>query len=161
MIEHKEIHIIAHRANLNGENKLTENHPDQILLCLSKGYDCEIDIWFLNNNLYLGHDEPQYEVSLNFILDNVDKLWCHCKHMESFQYLLTIPEINCFYHQTDDYILTSHLYIWTYPGKIIPDNRGIVVMPEWNKDIKYNKDSICGICTDFPENIDMFLFDDC
>ena len=25
--------------------------------------------------------------------------------------------LNYFWHQTDDFTLTSHGYIWTYPGK--------------------------------------------
>lgn len=149
--------IIAHRANINGENPETENNPDQILLCLQKGYDCEIDVWFIDNTLFLGHDEPQYKIPLNFIMDNVNHLWCHCKHLESFQYLLTMKEINCFYHQTDDYVLTSHHYIWTYPGKKCPNRDGVIVMPEWDRSVKYDKNIVKGICTDYPDNVGQFF----
>lgn len=149
--------IIAHRANLNGPDKSIENSPQQIELCLSKNYDCEIDVWLINNKLFLGHDEPQYEITLSFILKNKDKLWCHCKHLDSFQFLLKYKEINCFYHQSDDYVLTSKGYVWVYPGKDIPNDNGIVVMPEWNPNIKYNKDKIMGICTDYVENIEQFF----
>jgi hypothetical protein len=149
--------IIAHRANLNGPNKLLENSPEQIQLCLAKNYNCEIDVWLVNNKLFLGHDAPQYEIELLFILQNRSKLWCHCKHLESFEFLLKYKEINCFYHETDAYILTSHGYVWTYPGKKLSDDNGIVVMPEWNPDIKYDKNKICGICTDYVENVGMFF----
>ena len=148
--------IIAHRANLNGPNKETENKPEQIQLCILKGYHCEIDVWLINDKLFLGHDEPQYEINLTFILNNVTKLWCHCKHLESFQYLLKFKEINCFFHNVDDYVLTSHLYIWTYPGKQVPEENCIVVMPEWDKNIKYNK-NISGICTDYVESFESFF----
>ncbi len=148
--------IIAHRGNLNGPDKTTENTPEQILLCLSKGFHCEIDVWLINDKLLLGHDEPEHETNITFILQNANKLWCHCKHLESFQYLLKFKEINCFYHTDEDYILTSHLYIWTYPGKPVPNDNAIVVMPEWNKDIKYNK-NIAGICTDYVTTIESFF----
>lgn len=148
--------IIAHRANLNGPNENTENKVEQIQLCLSKGYHCEIDVWLINNKLFLGHDEPQYETDISFLLENHNKLWCHCKHLESFQYLLKFKEINCFLHNVEDYVLTSHLYIWTYPGKQVPNTNGIVVMPEWHKDIKYDK-NIKGICTDYVESVMSFF----
>lgn len=149
--------IIAHRANLSGPNKLTENSPTQIQFCLSQMYHCEIDVWLINDILFLGHDEPQYKIDISFILENVNQLWCHCKHLESFEYLLKIKEVNCFYHQNDDYVLTSHGHIWVYPGKQMPKENGILVMPEWDRNIKYDTDGIYGICTDYAENISSFF----
>jgi len=148
--------IIAHRANINGPNKSLENKPEQILYAISQGYDCEIDLWYINNILYLGHDEPQYQIGINFLIEYADKLWCHCKHMESFESLLQYNQLNCFYHQSDDYILTSKKNIWVYPGKTVPKH-GIVVMPEWHPDIKYNKNTISGMCTDYPSSVESFL----
>ncbi len=149
------MHVIAHRANLNGPDKSTENLPKQIELCISKNFECEIDVWYINETLFLGHDEPQYEIPLSFLLNLKDKLWCHCKHLESFEYLLSLKVLNCFYHQTDDYVLTSKGWIWVYPGKNVP-NKGIVVMPEWS-DHKYYQTHIGGICTDYVESHESFL----
>lgn len=33
---------------------------------------------------------------------------------------------NCFWHQEDDYALTSSGYIWTYPDKLLTDKSIIV-----------------------------------
>lgn len=148
--------IIAHRANLNGPNLLTENQVNQIKYAISQGFDCEIDLWYIDNQLFLGHDKPQNKINIGFLLDNANKLWCHCKHLDSLQYLLKFNELNCFYHQTDDYVLTSKNNIWVYPGKKVPSG-GIVVMPEWHPNIKYDYDSIGGICTDYPTNIQLFM----
>ena len=148
--------VIAHRANLNGPNLLTENTQEQIMFAISQGFDCEIDLWYVIDKLYLGHDNPQYETNIDFLLQYFDKLWCHCKHLESFEYILKYSELNCFYHQTDDYILTSKKIVWTYPGKSVPQN-GIVVMPELFPLIKYDKKSIGGICTDYPVTVDSFI----
>ena len=150
--------IIAHRGNINGPDPLTENSPLQILLALSQGFECEIDLWYCNDKLYLGHDNPQYETNINFLFNFSDKLWCHCKHLESFIYLLQFDNLNCFYHQTDDYILTSKRIIWVYPGKSVPKD-GIVVMPELYPLLKYLDDHIGGICTDYPSQIKSFLIE--
>jgi len=149
------VKIIAHRGNINGPDPSIENKPDQIEYIISEGYDCEIDLWYIDEKIYLGHDSPQYKINLDFLLNYSDKLWCHCKHLASFEYLLKYNELNCFYHQTDDYILTSKNIIWVYPGKKVPRN-GIVVMPELFE-IKYDESYIGGICTDYPSNISKFI----
>ena len=33
---------------------------------LDLGYYVEIDVWFIDEKLYLGHDYPQYETNLSF-----------------------------------------------------------------------------------------------
>ena len=146
------IQIIAHRGNLNGPCPEKENHPDQILLCIEQGFDCEIDVWYHEElGWWLGHDKPQYSISLDFLRKHATKLWCHCKHLYSLVELLKYPEIQCFYHQTDDYTLTSHGNIWVYPGKKVPNDKGILVMPlestnEISREFK-------GICTDYPMKV--------
>ena len=58
--------FISHRGNLNGPNHEEENKIDYILNALNKMYEVEVDLWFRNNKFYLGHDEPEYEVSTDF-----------------------------------------------------------------------------------------------
>jgi len=133
--------IISHRGFINGTDKNLENNPEQILNLVNKGIDVEIDIRIHNNKFYLGHDEPMYEVTRDFIEN--EKLWCHAKTFSALQFL---SKINChyFWHQNDDYTLTSRGFIWVYPGKPILEN-SICVTPE-NFDLDYSK--CFGICTD-------------
>ena len=133
--------IISHRGFIDGTDKNLENNPEQILNLVNKGIDVEIDIRIHNNKFYLGHDEPMYEVTRNFIEN--EKLWCHAK---TFSALQSLSKINChyFWHQNDDYTLTSRGFIWVYPGKPILDN-SICVTPE-NFNLDYSK--CFGICTD-------------
>lgn len=147
--------IIAHRANLNGPNPEKENQIESILACINRGFDVEIDLWYFEDDFYLGHDQADYEIDIAFLLRYSNKLWCHCKNLAAFEKLLNYSEINCFWHQKDDYILTSRKNIWVYPGKKVPEN-GIVVMPEWDSE-KYEKKYIGGICTDYPMEVDKFL----
>ena len=80
--------LIAHRGNLNGPNPELENKPEYILNTISLGYDCEIDIRYIDNEYYLGHDSPDFLIDLDFLLDNSNKFWIHCKNFEAFDKFL-------------------------------------------------------------------------
>lgn len=149
--------LIAHRGNINGPNSEKENHPDYILNALKQGLDVEVDVWQLNNKIYLGHDAPTYEATDYFsyrgLLDNYNgnfiispALWIHCKNFEA----LNNFHGNFFTHNEDDFTLTSCGYIWTYPRNLPLGNRSIAVMPErvpgWDLSKAY------GICTDYIIN---------
>ena len=57
---------IAHRGLLDGPNKEKENKPEQIEYTLKQGFDCEIDVWKIDEIFFLGHDSPQYEIEKQF-----------------------------------------------------------------------------------------------
>lgn len=136
--------LIAHRGNVNGHNPDKENHPDYINEAIILGYNVEIDVWFINNKWYLGHDQPMYEIKYSFLLNR--KFWLHAKNGDAFNELLQDCTLNVFWHTTEDWVLTSKGYIWTYPNKFLYDD-SICVLPEqgWLGNIK----KCHGICTDF------------
>lgn len=133
---------ISHRGNIDGSNPADENHPAYIQHALDFGFDVEVDVWWYDDALYLGHDEPQYPVPHTFTV--IPNIWYHCKTVEALQVLLTLKK-HCFWHDSDDHTITSHGYIWTYPGSKLVD-RSIAVLPE----VTYNGTlSRCsGICSD-------------
>ena len=142
--------IISHRGNLNGPrertNKEQENNPDVVDFVIKKGYDVEIDIRQINNNLFLGHDVPNYLINLDWLLENKNSLWIHCKNLEALM-LLAEEDLNIFWHQNDDFTLTSSGHIWTYPGKRL-SKKSIAVMPEkcnglWSRWCLKNSFAIC------------------
>lgn len=146
--------LISHRGNINGPNSNQENLPNYILNTLNLGYDCEIDVRYINYKLYLGHDNPDYIIELDFLLDNSDKIWIHCKNIEAIEYLIQFSELNIFWHQEDNYTLTSKSFIWCYPNMPITSNtkmptqsKCIILMPEWN-DFNFDKNGY-GICSDY------------
>jgi len=138
------IKIISHRGNINGKDKNNENNPTHIKKVLKMGYDIEIDVWKIKDKFYLGHDAPQYFVEINFLKN--DKLWCHAKNVEALEGMLK-NEINCFWHQEDDYTITSGGLIWTYPGKILTE-KSIIVLKEDNEYGLQDLKNVYGICTD-------------
>jgi hypothetical protein len=144
--------LISHRGNLNGPDKNTENTIAQIELCINDFYlDVEIDVWLEDKQLFLGHDCPQYPVSLEFLESYKKHLWVHCKNLEALFLLKDI--CNCFYHDKDDFVLTSRNFIWAYPGKKLTSD-SICVLPENHKVTYSNQDlrSCKGICTDYIFN---------
>ena len=137
-------HYISHRGNIDGRIPNAENSPEYVSLALSKGYEVEIDVWFVDGSVYLGHDEPYYLIEESF-LEN-PKLWCHTKNEEAFFRMLQNQNIHSFWHQDDDYTLTSKGIPWVYPGKKIFEN-SIWVLPE-KTTYKYIKLNCLGICSD-------------
>ena len=136
--------LISHRGNINGINKKYENNPTYIQSAIKKGYNVEIDVWY-KNAFFLGHDRPQFKVSQKFLENK--KFWCHAKNLEALEKLQKL-KTKYFWHQEDDYTLTSNGYIWTYPGKKL-SKKSICVLPELNK--KKLPKLISGICSDFIE----------
>jgi len=144
---------ISHRGNINGRFDSYENEPNYIDLAISKGYDVEIDVWFKDNILWLGHDKPQYSTDFKWLSQRVLNLWIHCKNIEALDYFKKINyDFNYFWHQTDDVTITSKGYFWTYPGKQLTKN-SIAVLPEM---ISFeNIDIAFGICSDYIENYEI------
>jgi hypothetical protein len=140
-------YYIAHRGNINGKNTERENSPSYILEAMNEGFHVEIDVWVVNELIFLGHDAPQYKIKKDFLFN--ENLWCHAKNIEALTMMVQHKDkIHCFFHQSDDYILTSKGFIWSYTGKPI-NKETICVMPE-NYDL-YTKDELkdCrGICSD-------------
>lgn len=140
--------LIAHRGLFNGPDVNLENRPEQIELAINEGYDCEIDLWVIKDKLYLGHDFADYKIDESLLYKHESKLWIHAKNIESL-YWLSITDCNYFWHQNDDYVLTSHRYIWSYPGKELTEN-SIMLMPEWSTlDIDVSSLKCYGICSDY------------
>ena len=138
--------LISHRGNIEGKLESWENEPTYIDLAISKGYDVEVDVWYKDNILWLGHDKPEYEIDLSWFSDRVDKLWIHCKNIEAILFFNDCNYIfNYFWHETDTITLTSLNNIWAYPGKQ-PILNSIAVMPEINDD---DVSKCLGICSDY------------
>ena len=136
--------FISHRGNLCGKDSSNENNPDYILRATEKGFDCEIDIWFLENKFFLGHDEPLYQIPIDFLNSIKDFLWIHCKNIPAILELQK-STLHFFWHEEDTITLTSNNIIWAFPGKQ-PIKNSISVMPEIFDE--KNLENCFGICSD-------------
>jgi len=140
--------LISHRGNLDGPNPQQENRQQYLLDAVQRGYQVEVDVWFVQGSFYLGHDDPQYLIDSDFLRN--PQFWCHAKNIEALCEMKRLNEeqnfdIHYFWHQEDDVTLTSKGFIWAYPGKQ-PITGSIAVMPEHYDDTL----NVCiGICSDF------------
>lgn len=141
--------LISHRGNINGPIPEAENKPEYIEDTIRLGYDVEIDVWVIENKIYLGHDTPQYLVDKIWLYLHKNSLWLHCKNIEAVSYFSNnLKSFNYFWHENDTVTLTSKKYIWVYPGKQ-PIKDSIAVMPEiYNDDVS----QCLGICSDYIQN---------
>jgi len=144
--------LISHRGNIDGRIPEKENHPNYIDAAIKAGYDVEVDLWEIDGELFLGHDEPQYPIDFDWLEDRSSVLWIHCKNVKALvscsddDYSLAM--LNYFWHEEDTVTLTSFNWIWAYPGKQ-PIKGSIAVMPEINND---NISEAGGVCSDFIKN---------
>ena len=77
------MHLISHRGNILGSFPEKENNPTYIDCAINSGYDVEIDIHLIDNQFWLGHDEPQYKITGEWLTERVSSLWIHCKNIEA------------------------------------------------------------------------------
>jgi hypothetical protein len=146
--------LIAHRGLIDGPDVNLENRPQQIELALAQGFDCEIDLWVINSELYLGHDEPMYPINKEFL--NQFGLWIHAKNLAALRWL-TDTNHCYFWHENDQFTLTSNNFIWTYPNKELTQ-RSVAVLPEWHDPKFENLPRNCyGICSDYVLQIKEIL----
>ena len=136
--------LIAHRGYVNGENSLLENNPLQIKRLLKMNINVEIDVIYEDGKVFLGHDDLKYQVDIDFLKQ--EGLWCHAKNMEALRMMLD-NNIHCFWHQEDDYTITSRGYVWAYPGKETDGKKTVLLFPERHPDIDYTKYDF--VCTDY------------
>lgn len=124
--------LIAHRGNTTGRNAEKENDPDQIELVISQGYEVEVDVRLIKGQMYLGHDGPERPITASWLDSIKERAWIHCKNLGALSHL-NGSDFNYFWHDTDDYTITSKGHIWVYPGKPF-NEQCVVVMPEaWSE----------------------------
>jgi hypothetical protein len=134
--------LISHRGNIDGKKNEYENRPSYILDALERGYDVEVDVWYIAGAPFLGHDKPEYETGIQFL--SLPGLWCHCKNIEALAQLIK-NNVHCFFHKSDDVVLTSRGYMWVLPGKRLV-KESICVLPEVGFDGIIEE--CAGICSD-------------
>lgn len=154
--------IISHRGNIKGSLPDKENRPSYIDCAIALGYDVEIDVRFINNTYYLGHDEPQYKVNEKWLEERINRLWIHCKNIDA---AIKISQLNKNYiffgHSNDPYVIISNKKIWCHALTSAITNECVVPLMS-EKDIEEYSFSIpYAACTDYPNYILSYWEDKC
>lgn len=145
--------IIAHRGNRFGPNPGSENAVSYLQATLDDGVHVECDVWWWNEGWWLGHDGPLHAVEADFLRQS--GVWCHAKNENALARLVQDPAVHVFAHEEDPVVLTSHNFLWVYPGAPLPRDRSrvVAVMPEraaalWTVD---DLRKCYGVCTDYAD----------
>ena len=147
---------IAHRGNLNGPNVDLENQPEYIISAINESFSCEVDLWNIQGKLLLGHDEPQYSIDFDFLESFKQHLWIHCKNLSALDFMLSKdPSFKSFWHQNDDYTITTNGYIWTFPNRPTVDKSilGHLGVPSSYLESK----TYAGICSDYIKQFELII----
>lgn len=144
----KNIKLISHRGNINALNPHRENTLDYIQEALDLGYDVEIDLWYENNKLLLGHDYGEHPVSIKWLLERKYNLWIHCKHFNSLEYLHKLNGFQYFFHKEEEYTLISTGHIWAHNLSQI-NNKCVIPLLSKQDLLKWGSKDVYGICSDF------------
>mgnify|MGYP001174330569 CR=1 FL=1 len=147
------IKLIAHRSNINGPVPSEENTIHAINKALSLGFDVEIDVRIHNDKLYLGHDSPQDLLEMNDIKNYKDRIWVHCKDINSLALFNKFYNSwNYFFHEDDLATITSKGFLWLHPRARFLKS-GILV---WPGKINFQTDGYQGICSDYVTDINNY-----
>lgn len=152
--------IISHRGNFYGPDEEIENHPVHVnRLIFEHSMNVEVDLWIINDNYWLGHDEPQYRIDFEWLRMRRNFLWIHCKNHEALIKMRKIKNnpLNFFWHESDDFTITSKGVLWCNVGIVDEiyktSSLAVAVLPEnidrqqpliWPRGFTF-------ICTDYPE----------
>lgn len=143
---------ICHRGNVKGPVKELENNFGILIQRSIQGERVELDVWYHENNLWLGHDKPEYKVTLDWLISDKRRL-IHAKDGKTFEHLVQEAgkralDIHVFYHTEEDYILTNKGLIICYPGKPLLEG-SLCMMPERASYSCEELQKSFSICSDF------------
>ncbi len=145
--------LISHRGNTSQINIELENTEDYIDAAIAKGYEVEIDIWKVDAELYLGHDEPENKVDLKWLEKRKDSLWIHTKNRAALEFFVeSARDFKFFWHTVDPLMLTSNGKIWAHDYEDV-ENEQLCIVPLLS--LEQVEAAVVrpwyAICTDFPD----------
>lgn len=141
--------LISHRGNIIGPNPNRENTPSYIDCAIGGSYDVEVDISYINDKFYLGHDEPNIEISETWMLKRKDNIWFHCKNISAAAKLSEMGNFKYFCHTNDQFSLISTSHIWVHDLNLKLDHKCVIPLL-CHADVKnYNGEFVYAICTDY------------
>jgi hypothetical protein len=143
--------IISHRGNIHGPCTERENEPAYVDEAIAAGFDVEIDVRYIDGKFYLGHDDPDYEVDIHWLLNRKNRLLVHCKNLEAACRLATATALKCFCSISDPFCFVTQDYLWLNDVTIEPTKNTIVPLLNLDDLERYRfMGKPWGVCTDYP-----------
>ena len=142
--------IIAHRGNLTGPEVERENSPSYIDAAIAAGFPVEVDLRSKDGELWLGHDNPQYPITQEWLFARRKDLWIHIKDYCSAVLMGQLKENYQFFcHQSDDFTITSTGHVWVHDLENEITKECIVPLLDRKSIIDFTQKEFFAICTDY------------
>jgi len=143
--------LISHRGNTNGCFPKHENKSSYIDIAIERGFDVEIDIWFIDDKLWLGHDTPDYETDLDWLWDRKDDLWIHTKNFEALNFFVDLEWAKVFYHELENHtIINNSGIIWSH-NLTEASTKSIIPLLSLDDVNNWEEKEVYGVCSDYIE----------
>ena len=149
------MYYISYQGIFDGSDYQSANTPGQISKALSAGFSCLIDVWRINNKLYVGNGQPLIEVTEKYIQG--PRFWINAKNVDMQNWLVTQPStLYPHYFHFDastpppPYAVVSNGKLMT-PGTVPYNENSIVFLPEIDDRSLYStvKLKCYGVCSGF------------
>lgn len=75
------MNLISLRGNLEGSDSTIENKPYHVVDILIQGIFVWVDVWWHEDNFWLGTTDPKYKIKPSFL--NHYGLWPNCKNLHT------------------------------------------------------------------------------
>ena len=146
---------ISYQGIYDGQNYEDANTPKQINSALGKGFSCLINVWRINNKLYVGNGQPVIEVPEKYIQGN--RFWINAVNTDMQTWIATQPSKlypNYFNFAASTppppYATASNGKLIT-PGTVPINGNSVMFLPEINDRSLYTmvKVKSYGICSGF------------
>jgi len=125
---------ISYQGIYDGSNYEDANTPAQISKALQRGFSCLIDVWRIDNKLYVGNNQPTIEVTEKYIQGN--RFWINAKNTDMQEWLAAQPARlypNYFWFETPTpppaYVTASNGKLITL-GTVPIDTNSVMYLPE-------------------------------
>jgi hypothetical protein len=146
---------ISYQGIYDGQNYEDANTPKQINKALGKGFSCLIDVWRIDNKLYVGTEQPVIEVTEKYIQG--PRFWINAVNEDMQTWIATqsstlYPNYFNFAASTPPppYATASNGKLIT-PGTVPINTDSVMFLPEINDRSLYTmvKVKSYGICSGF------------
>lgn len=126
---------ISYRGIFDGQNYEHANTPNQIGRAFNAGFSVMVDVWRVDNKLYLGNDAPTTEVSADYLKGN--RFWINARNVDMQTWIAAQPHTSKFYpnyfwfaNATESTPTTAYGGQIITPGTVPISNLSIIFLPE-------------------------------
>jgi hypothetical protein len=128
------MYYISYQGIYDGSDYQNANTPAQVSKAQSAGFSCLVDVWRINNKLYMGNRQPLIEVTEKYIQG--PRFWINAKNQAMQDWLATQSDKlypNYFWFETPTppppYVTASNGKLIT-PGTVPINENSVIFLPE-------------------------------